>query len=106
MKYAVIKYSDKQIKVKEGDEILLPKINSPQKKKFDIDKVLLLVDESKVQIGRPYIPNIVVSATVLSHVKGPKVRVFKYKSKSRYRKTKGHRSLLSSIKIDKIKTQK
>ncbi len=102
MKYAVIKFSGKQFKVSEGDEIQVPKIDVAKDKKIDLDQVLLLVDNKTTKIGHPRVKNALVRATVLSHKKGPKIRVFKYKAKSRYRKAKGHRDLKSLIKIERI----
>lgn len=105
MKYAVIKILNTQFKVSEGDKIKVPKIKFAEKKKIQIKDVLLLSDNGTIKIGHPALVNVHVEATVLSPAKGSKLRVFKYKAKSRYRKAKGHRSELTLLKIDKIITK-
>ena len=96
-KYAVIKLGSKQYLVHEGDEIELERQKSPLK----ID-VLLYADESDVLIGNPYLSVVSVKASVLEEKLGKKVRVARFKKKSRYDKVKGHRQPVSVVKIDKI----
>lgn len=93
MKIAVIETGGKQYLVSEGQ-----KIQVEQNPTFD--KVLLLVDENKVEIGRPYLADRKVSAEIFGEKRLPKVTTFKYHSKTRYRKKKGHRQtmLLAVIK--------
>jgi len=96
-KYAVIKLGSKQYLVHEGDEIELERQKSPLK----ID-VLLYADESDVLIGNPYLSVVSVKTSVLEEKLGKKVRVARFKKKSRYDKVKGHRQPISVVKIDKI----
>jgi len=96
-KYAVIKLGSKQYLVHEGDEIELERQKSPLK----ID-VLLYADESDVLIGNPYLSVVSVKTSVLEEKLGKKVRVARFKKKSRYDKVKGHRQPVSVVKIDKI----
>ena len=96
-KYAVIKLGSKQYLVHEGDEIELERQKSPLK----ID-VLLYADESDVLIGNPYLSAVSVKTSVLEEKLGKKVRVARFKKKSRYDKVKGHRQPISVVKIDKI----
>ena len=96
-KYAVIKLGSKQYLVHEGDEIELERQKSPLK----ID-VLLYADESDVIIGDPYLSVVSVKTSVLEEKLGKKVRVARFKKKSRYDKVKGHRQPISVVKIDKI----
>ena len=96
-KYAVIKLGSKQYLVHEGDEIELERQKSPLK----ID-VLLYADESDVLIGNPYLSAVSVKTSVLEEKLGKKVRVARFKKKSRYDKVKGHRQPVSVVKIDKI----
>lgn len=101
-KYAVIKIGGSQLKVTEGDEIEVPKI-ADTKKALIFDQVLLLVDD-KVQIGQPLIAKAKVEAKLIEQVKGKKVRIAKFRAKSRYRRVSGFRPQLSKIKIEKITT--
>ena len=101
-KYAVIQHSGKQFRVAEGDEVELDKINLDEGKKIDFKDVLLFVDGEKVSIGQPVLSSVVVEGKVISHYKGPKIRVATYKAKSRHRKVKGFRPQHTRIKIEKI----
>lgn len=96
-KYAVIKLGSKQFLVHEGDVFELER----QKQPLDI-KVLFYSDGEKSDIGEPEVKGISVKASVIDEKKGDKVRVARFKSKSRYDKVRGHRQPLSVIKIEKI----
>lgn len=99
-KYAVVRISGKQHIVEEGKELLVDKLADP--KKVD-PEVLLLVDGDKVIVGKPVIKDAKIKIKVLEEVeKGKKLRVFKYKAKSRYRKTIGFRPKHTRLLIEKI----
>jgi large subunit ribosomal protein L21 len=102
MKYAVIEIQGKQYPVKEGEELTVAKMEGEKGKKLTLEKVLLVVNEKKRQIGTPLVKSAKVTATLLEQVKGKKIRVATYKAKSRYRRVKGHRDQLTKIKINKI----
>lgn len=106
MNYAIIDIVGNQYVVSPGDTILVNKIDSPIKTELKSDKVLLIVDEEKVNIGNPYIKNANVTYQIIKHSRGEKIDVFKYKAKSRYRKNRGFRAELTSVKIVKIETKK
>ncbi|MBU3978274.1 50S ribosomal protein L21, partial [Patescibacteria group bacterium] len=67
-------------------------------------KVLLFSDDGICKIGKPLLSDISVSAKVIEQFKGDKIRVAKFKAKSRYRRVQGHRQLLTRIQIEKIST--
>jgi len=97
-KFAVIRVAGKQYKVFEGKDVLVDKIDE----KSPIE-VLLIADGDKVEIGTPVLENAKIGYEIKEPiVKGDKLRVFKYKSKSRYRKTIGHRSKYTKLHIKKI----
>jgi len=102
MKYAVVEINGSQYKVVEGEELAVDKIESEKGKKLTFDKVLLIVDEKKRQIGNPLVKGAKVTAEILEQFKDKKIRVATYKAKSRYRRVIGHRSQLTRIKINKI----
>lgn len=102
MKYAVVEINGSQYKVAEGEELAVDKIESEKGKKLTFDKVLLIVDEKKRQIGNPLVKGAKVTAEILEQFKDKKIRVATYKAKSRYRRVIGHRSQLTRIKINKI----
>jgi large subunit ribosomal protein L21 len=98
-KYAVIQLQGKQYQVQEGDEFLVDQLDKEAGSKFDVSDVLLLVDGEKKQIGQPLVAGSKVSCELVSNQKGEKIRVAKYKSKSRYRKVHGHRQYQSTVKV-------
>lgn len=104
MKYAVIKSGGKQYKVSEGDVVEVERLVGEPKKKVDFNEVLLVVNNDSVFIGKPLVPNAKVTAEVLEQIKGPKIRVVKFKSKVRYRRAQGHRQKLTRVRIEKIDT--
>jgi large subunit ribosomal protein L21 len=101
MKYAVIKNGGHQYKVEEGQIIEVEKLDSDGKS-YVFEEVLLSVDGDKVELGTPTVTGLKVYADVVSEVKGDKIEVFKYKSKSRYRKHTGHRQKYTQLKITGI----
>lgn len=101
MKYAVIKTGGKQYKVSEGDVIEIDRL--PQENgKVTFADVLLYVTDDSVKIGKPTVTGEKVEGTLVENFKGEKLRVSKYKSKVRYRKTIGFRASLSRVKIEKV----
>jgi large subunit ribosomal protein L21 len=69
---------------------------------IDMDRVLLIADGEKVKVGTPFIEGAKIQATVVAHVKGPKVVVFRYKAKERIRSKTGHRQHYTQVRIDTI----
>lgn len=100
MQYAVIATGGKQYKVVVGQTLEVEKLGDAKEVVFD--QVLLVVDEEKVNIGTPTLDGVKVYAEFLGDVKADKIEVFKYKSKSRYRKHTGHRQGLAQVKITSI----
>ena len=104
MKYAVVKNGGHQYKVTEGQTIQVEKLESDGKT-YIFDEVLLVVDGDNVAVGAPTVEGMKVYADVVAEVKGEKIEVFKYKSKSRYRKHTGHRQKYTQVKITGIGTK-
>ncbi|MFA5749638.1 MAG: 50S ribosomal protein L21 [Candidatus Shapirobacteria bacterium] len=102
MKYAVIAISGSQFKVEENQKLTVDNLNLKEGDKSTVDQVLLIADGDKTEVGTPTIKGATVDFEVLKNYKGEKLTVFKYKSKSRYRKTMGFRAQLTDIKIIKI----
>lgn len=102
MKYAVIAISGSQYKIEENQTITVDKIDLKEGETSSTDQVLLNVNDDKVEVGTPTVKNSSVEYKILKHYQGEKIRVFKYKSKSRYRKTQGFRPQLTDIQILKI----
>ncbi|MCS7228417.1 MAG: 50S ribosomal protein L21 [Candidatus Kryptonium sp.] len=99
---AVVKIGGHQYKVKENDKIFVQKLEAEPGSKVKFETVLLLQDEGKTYVGNPYITGAFVEATILDHVKGEKIIVFKKKRRKGYKVTKGHRQNYTQIEINKI----
>jgi large subunit ribosomal protein L21 len=102
MKYAIIKTGGKQYKVSEGDVLEVDRLKAEKDGKVIFDEVLLLVSDEGMKVGKPFLPGGKVEAKVIDNIKGDKIRVSKFKSKVRYRKTMGFRASLSKVMIEKI----
>lgn len=100
--YAVIKTGGKQYKVAEGDEIIIEKLNVEEGATVTFDEVFAIVDGEEVKIGQPKVDGAKVTASVVKNGKGPKIRIFKYKHKTNYRRRMGHRQPFTKVKIEKI----
>lgn len=104
MQYAVIKTGGKQYRVFEGSVIEVTRLPSKPSSEIQLDSVLLYVSNGNVSIGSPLLPKITVRAKVLEHVKAKKIKVAKYKSKSRFRRMSGFRQHLTRLQIEKIES--
>src|SRR3990172_3805672 len=102
MRTAVVESGGKQYRVVEGSTIDVDRLASEVGKKFDFERVFLMIDEDVVMVGTPTVGEIKVSATVVEHVKGPKVTSFKYRPKKRIRVKGGHRHQYTRLMIDFI----
>lgn len=100
--YAIVDIAGTQFKVKEKDKIYVPLLNENTGNKITLDKVLLFSDGEKIEIGKPFLKEHTVEATVLENVKDDKVLVFKKKRRKGYKKLNGHRQNLTKISIEKI----
>jgi large subunit ribosomal protein L21 len=100
--YAIIENGGKQYKAVEGAYIEIDLLPEEVGKKKTFDKVLLLSTDDKVEVGTPYVKGVSVDTTIISHFKAPKVTVFKYRPKQRYRVKTGHRQRYSRVMVDSI----
>lgn len=100
--YVIVNIAGQQFKVEENQEIFVHRQNGNEGDQIKFDEVLLKSNDGKVEIGAPTVASASVSATILSHVKGEKVIVFKKKRRKNYRVKNGHRQSFTKIKIDKI----
>ncbi len=100
--YAVIEACGRQYKVQKGDVVFFEKLDSEEGKTVSFDKVVLVSDEGKVQVGNPYVSGAKVEGKVVAHGKGKKITVFKYKPKKNERKTQGHRQEYTKVEITAV----
>ncbi len=99
--YAIIKTGGKQYSVEEGKIITVEKLSVSEGEEVAFDEVLLISGET-VKIGQPVVEGAKVTAKVLAQGKEKKIRIFKYKAKSNYRRRQGHRQPFTRVQIEKI----
>ncbi|MFA5879463.1 MAG: 50S ribosomal protein L21 [Candidatus Margulisiibacteriota bacterium] len=100
---AVIETGGKQYKVQENSVIDIEMLsNQEEAKAVTFDKVLLIKNGNEILLGKPYLENVAVTGEIIKEFKDKKVLVFKFKRKTGYKKTQGHRQQLLSVKINKI----
>ena len=101
--YAIIESCGKQYKVAEGDVVFFEKLDAEEGKKITFDKVMLVSEDGKVQVGNPYVKGVKVEGKVVAHGKAKKIIVFKMKAKANYRRRYGHRQPYTKVEITSIK---
>lgn len=103
MRFAIVESGGKQYRTVEGATIDVDRLSHEVGKTFEFERVLLMADgDDTVMIGTPTVGGIKVSATVVEHIKGPKVVTFKYRPKKRIRVKTGHRHQYTRLLIDFI----
>jgi len=100
--YAIIETGGKQYRVSEGDVLTIEKLEISEGETVEFDRVLTVVKEGELLLGKPVLADAKVTAKVLAHGKGKKILVFKYKAKSNYRRRQGHRQPFTKVVIEKI----
>ena len=100
--YAIVDIAGQQFKVEKDSKIFVNRLHAEEGASLSLDKVLLVDNDGTVKVGSPYVEGAVVKATVLEHLKGKKVIVFKMIRRKGYSKKNGHRQFLTQIKIEEI----
>jgi large subunit ribosomal protein L21 len=100
--YAIVEIAGQQFKVEKGQEIFTHRLEGELDAALVFDKVLLVDNGGDVTIGAPVIAGASVNVTILEHLKGEKVIVFKKKRRKGYRVRNGHRQYLTKIRVDSI----
>jgi large subunit ribosomal protein L21 len=100
--YAIVRSGSKSYRVEEGSTITVDRRAGEAGERVTFDQVLLVADGVRVRAGTPLVSDVKVTAEIVGHGRGPKIRVFKYKNKTRSRKTHGHRQGETTLRITKI----
>lgn len=101
--YAIVDIAGQQFKVEKNKAIFVHRLDSEEGSAIEFNKVLLIDNDGQINIGVPIIEGAAISAKVISHVKGDKVRVFKKKRRKGYQKLSGHRQQFSQIMVEDIR---
>jgi large subunit ribosomal protein L21 len=99
--YAVVRVGGKQERVEPGDVIEVELMKADPGDTIELDPIVVFDDEGKAHVGKD-LSKASVKATLLGDKKGDKLRVFKYRSKSGYRRSQGHRQLLTMLEIQEV----
>jgi large subunit ribosomal protein L21 len=101
-KYAIVSLAGKQYKIQEGDEFVVDKLDHQAGDSFETDQVFLVNNDGKIAVGNPLVKGSLVKFKVLIQQKSKKLRVSKFKAKSRYRRVYGHRQHQSIVQVTSI----
>ena len=101
--YVIVEIAGQQFKVEKDNKLFVHRLEGDKGAKVNFDKVLLVENGGKITVGSPNVSGASVSATIVDHLKGDKVTVFKKKRRKGYQKLNGHRQQFSQITIDSIK---
>ena len=101
--YAIIRTGGKQYRVEKGDVLRLERFEGQVGSHVTLDDVLLVGGGDDVQVGSPTVAGAAVEGTVVEQDRGPKIRVFKYKKRKHYRRTRGHRQHVTAVRIDAVR---
>ena len=100
--FAVIETGGKQYVVREGEKLKIEKLPKNVGESIVFEKVLLIVDGEKIELGKPYLEK-TVEAEIATQGRGKKIKMLRYHSKTRRRRRKGHRQHFTEVKIKSIK---
>ncbi len=100
--YAIVEIGGHQFKIEKDQKLFVNLLDNEAGSELEFDKVMLLADGDKIQVGQPVVDGARVKARVLEHVKSDKVLVFKKKRRKGYQKMNGHRQPMTQIQIEEI----
>jgi large subunit ribosomal protein L21 len=100
--YAIVDIAGQQFRVEKDQKIFVHRLAEEEGKKVTFEKVMLIDHDGKVSVGAPLLEGAKVTATVIEHLKGDKLIVFKKKRRKGYQVSNGHRQYLTQIQIEKI----
>ena len=100
--YAIVEIAGQQMKAEKGRKIYVHRVENAEGETVVFNKVLLVDNEGDVKVGTPVVEGASVTVTVLEHMKGDKVLVFKKKRRKGYQKMNGHRQYLTKIQIEEV----
>jgi large subunit ribosomal protein L21 len=100
--YAIIRTGGKQYRVKPGDVVRVERLDGEVGASVTLGDVLFLAGEGEPRIGSPLLQGVSVVGTVVEQDRDAKIRVFKYKKRKHYRRTRGHRQSFTAVRIDSV----
>jgi large subunit ribosomal protein L21 len=102
MMYAVVRTGGKQVKVAPGDSVRVEKLEGSVGDSIEFSEVLLIGDEGDLKVGRPLVDGALVTGKITAQARGPKLRIFKMKRRTGYRRKYGHRQSYTEVLVGEI----
>ena len=100
--YVIVDIAGQQMKVEQGQEVFVHRLEGEEGDKLEFDKVLLVDNDGKVKVGKPNVKGAKIDVKIVNHLRGDKVIVFKKKRRKGYQKSNGHRQDLTKVLIETI----
>lgn len=100
--YAIVDIAGQQFKVEKEQEVIVHRLEGEVGAKVEFGNVMLIDNKGKIAVGTPFIEGAKVTATIVSHLKGDKVIIFKKRRRKNYQKASGHRQFLTKLQIESI----
>ena len=100
--YAIVNINGVQTRVEPETEIQVARLAGEPGDRLTFDQVLLLADGDSIAVGQPYVKGASLTAELVEHFRGPKIRIFKYKRRHDYRKRRGYRDDLTRLRVTGI----
>ena len=97
--YAIVNIRGNQTKVTPDTETVVPRLKGEPGDKLTFDQVLMVSDGDKISVGSPFVKGATLTAELISHDRGPKLRIFKFKRRREYRRRRGHRDAQTRIRV-------
>jgi large subunit ribosomal protein L21 len=104
--YAIVKINGIQTKAMPDSVIEVPRLQGNPGDKLTFEEVLLVSDGDRISVGQPFLKGASLTAELVEHRRGPKLRIFKYKRRNDFRKRRGHRDELTRLRVTGIKGAK
>ncbi|MGC2296594.1 MAG: 50S ribosomal protein L21 [Candidatus Dormiibacterota bacterium] len=105
--YAIVQVGGRQYRAAPGERLVVDRLDVEPGSRVQLSDVRMLIaeegDEGETQIGRPRLDDVAVAARAVSHFRGPKILVFKYKPKKRYRRHRGFRAELTELRVEEVR---
>ena len=100
--YAIVSINGVQTRVTPDETLEVPRLEGNPGDKLTFDRVMLVSDGDKITVGKPFVTGASLTAEVVDHSRGPKLRIFKYKRRNDFRKRRGHRDEITRIRVTGI----
>jgi large subunit ribosomal protein L21 len=100
--YAIVNINGIQTRIEPDAVLEVPRLTGDQGSKLTFEQVLLVADGDRIAVGQPFVKGATATAEVVEHLRGEKLRIFKFKRRREYRRRRGHRDALTRIRVTGI----